>query len=138
MTNEEKARQLIGENCKSENCLECGGRLSAENGGCVQFHRIIKMAEWKDEQFALVEQSPAWSEEDEDYYNAIIAKLEVTQDDALLTDNQMNFLKSLKNRVQPYWKPTQAQITALKIVKNGFPADDLDAIESLINDLKKL
>ena len=47
------------------------------------------------------EQKPAWSEEDEDYYDAIIAKLEVTQDDALLTDNQMRFLKSLKDRVQP-------------------------------------
>lgn len=37
-----------------------------------------------------------WSEKDKDYYDAIIAKLEVTQEDAALTDNQMNFLKSLK------------------------------------------
>lgn len=42
-----------------------------------------------------------WSEEDRDYYDAIIAKLEVTQDDAALTDNQMEFLKSLKGRVRP-------------------------------------
>ena len=37
-----------------------------------------------------------WSEKDKDYYDAIIAKLEVTQEDAALTDNQMNFLKSLR------------------------------------------
>ena len=48
----------------------------------------------------LYEQKPVWSEEDEDYYDAIVAKLEVTQDDAALTDNQMEFLKSLKSRVQ--------------------------------------
>ena len=48
----------------------------------------------------LYKQKP-WSEEDEDYYDAIITKLEVTQDDAALTDNQMEFLKSLKGRVRP-------------------------------------
>ena len=42
-----------------------------------------------------------WSKEDKDYYDAIIAKLEVTQDDASLTDNQMKFLKSLKDKVKP-------------------------------------
>lgn len=46
-------------------------------------------------------QKSDWSEGDKDYYDAIIAKLEVTQDDAALTDNQMEFLKSLKDRVQP-------------------------------------
>ena len=46
----------------------------------------------------IEQKSAAWSEEDRDYYDAIIAKLEVTQEDALLTDNQMEFLKSLKDR----------------------------------------
>ena len=62
------------------------------------------------------EQKPAWSEEDEDYYDAIIAKLEVTQDDALLTDNQMEFLKSLKERYT--WKPSDEQMKALNYVVN--------------------
>ena len=59
--------------------------------------------EWDAEKKELkkIEQKPAeWTEEDEDYYDAIITKLEVTKDDALLTDNQMKFLKSLKDRVQ--------------------------------------
>jgi len=47
---------------------------------------------------------PAWSEEDEDYYDAIITKLEVTKDDVLLTDNQMEFLKSLKDKYVPQSK----------------------------------
>ena len=49
---------------------------------------------------SLIHQNTAWSKEDEDYFDAIMAKLEVTQDDALLTGNQMKFLKSLKNKVQ--------------------------------------
>jgi len=46
------------------------------------------------------EQKPAWNKEDEDYYDAILAKLEVTQYDAGLTDNQMEFLKSLKDKMK--------------------------------------
>jgi len=36
------------------------------------------------------------------------------------------------------WKPSKAQITALKVVARGFPTDDPDAIDSLLHDLKKL
>ena len=57
-------------------------------------------------------QSPVWSKEDKDYYDAIITKLEVTQEDATLTDNQMNFLKSLKERYT--WKPSDEQMDAIK------------------------
>ena len=42
-----------------------------------------------------------WSNEDEDYYNEIMTKLEITKDDALLSPSEMSFLKSLKDRVQP-------------------------------------
>lgn len=51
MTNEEKARAIIGEDCKKENCLQCGGRYSAEKGGCAEYQKIMQMAQWKDEQF---------------------------------------------------------------------------------------
>lgn len=50
MKNEEKARKIIGNDCKKENCLECGGRLSAEKG-CAKFRQIMEMAEWKDKCF---------------------------------------------------------------------------------------
>lgn len=77
-----------------------------------------------------------WNKEDEDYYDAIIAKLEVTQDDAALTDNQMNFLKSL--RPQNRWKPSLSQLNALGVVAKGNVPDDIEEINSLYNDLKKL
>lgn len=57
MTNEEKAREIIGGDCKKENCLECGGKYSAEEGGCVTYQRIMQIAEWKDEQFAKEKQA---------------------------------------------------------------------------------
>lgn len=47
MTNEEKAQQIIG--CNRANCLECGGSLSVANG-CVEFERIMAMADFKDTQ----------------------------------------------------------------------------------------
>lgn len=52
-TNEEKARQIIGEYCKRENCLECGGAYAAENGGCVHFQKLMQMAQWKDAERSL-------------------------------------------------------------------------------------
>jgi len=51
LSNEEKARTIIGEDCKRENCLQCGGIYSAEKGGCVEYQKIMQMARWKDEQF---------------------------------------------------------------------------------------
>ena len=94
----------------------------------------------KDEALAYLEkqkeQKPAeWSEEDKDYYDAIIAKLEVVQDDALLTDNQIDFLKSL--RPQPHWKPSAEQMRAVFAASER--NDKLGAIlNNLYNDLKKL
>ena len=85
------------------------------------------------------EQNSAWSEEDEDYYDAIISKLEVTQDDALLTDNQMKFLKSLKDRYT--WKPSNEQMEGIectiKTLRYQLNAGD-NRLDSLYNDLKKL
>ena len=50
MTNEDKARAIISEDCKKENCLQCGGIYSAEKGGCAEYQKIMQMACWKDEQ----------------------------------------------------------------------------------------
>lgn len=49
MKNEEKAQNIIG--CSRDNCCECGGSLSVDNG-CVEFQHIMQMAEWKDGQYA--------------------------------------------------------------------------------------
>ena len=59
------------------------------------------ISQWLDNKLKPLRPQPKqeWSKEDRDYYDAIIAKLEVTQEDAALTDNQMEFLKSLKQRI---------------------------------------
>jgi hypothetical protein len=54
MTNEEKARTIISEYCKKENCLQCGGKYSAEKGGCVEYQKIMQMAQWKDDRFYTI------------------------------------------------------------------------------------
>ena len=72
---------------QAENCERVGGYGIKEIGSPYPTKPAV-----------FSEHNPAWSEEDRDYYDAIIAKLEVTQEDALLTDNQMEFLKSLKDR----------------------------------------
>ena len=87
----------------------------------------------------LYKQKP-WSEEDKDYFDAIITKLEVTQEDAALTDNQLKFLKSLKYRVLPQntWKPSDKQMEALYEETQKSDRIRDDRIVSLYNDLKKL
>ena len=56
-----------------------------------------------------------WSEDDKDYYDTIIRKLEVIGDDSGLSNNQIKFLcehcPSL--RTQPHWKPSKEQINYL-------------------------
>lgn len=49
MTNEEKAREIIGGGCNKQNCSECGGSLSVAEG-CVEFRHLKEMAEWKEKQ----------------------------------------------------------------------------------------
>ena len=53
-----------------------------------------------------------------------------------------HWLKSLKDkfqlRPQKQWKPSIAQLNALSIVSKGNAPDDIEAIVSLYNDLKKL
>lgn len=98
------------------------GSISTEYG--TQLDYIQK--HWHESEYYLKEkqgeQKPAeWSEDDKDYYDAIITKLEVTKDDALLTDNQMEFLKSLKDRVQP---------------KQEWSEEDESTIKDIIEDLE--
>jgi hypothetical protein len=83
------------------------------------------------------EQKPAWSKEDEDYYDAIIAKLEVTQEDAALTDNQMNFLKFLKDRVKPKQEWSEEDENILRtIISDVIRGAEIDMLQ--INWLKAI
>lgn len=43
-----------------------------------------------------------------------------------------------EEKQKEHWKPSDEQMKALKVVARGFPADDPDAIDSLLTDLQKL
>ena len=77
---------------------------------CISYMSRLNSSEmdWLKSLKDRVQPKQEWNEEDKDYYDAIIAKLEVTQEDAALTDNQMDFLKSL--RPQNRWKPSDETI----------------------------
>ena len=98
--------------------------------------------EWDAEKKELkkVEQKP-WSEEDEIIVDVLYAYTEKANqngcpNDAKRIETAINKLKSL--RPQSTWKPSIAQLNALSIVSKGNSPDDIEAIVSLYNDLKKL
>ena len=88
----------------------------------------------------LYEQKPNWSEEDKNRINRLIAYFEdkesfTAEDDVVYA----NWLKSLKDRVQPQttWKPSDEQMENLSRAFNGGSYRTLLLME-LYQDLKKL
>lgn len=98
--------------------------------------------EWDAEKKGLrkIEQEPALSEEDEKMCESVIDVLvnntmSGSEGDKVYSE-EIDWLKSLKQRYT--WKPNLAQLNALSIVSKGNAPDDIEAIVSLYNDLKKL
>lgn len=80
-----------------------------------------------------------WSKEDEERINHLCRFLDEYGEQyygALTLDATIYWLKSLRDRYT--WKPSIAQLNALSIVSKGSAPDDIEAIVSLYNDLKKL
>lgn len=118
-----------------------------ENPELFQLKLKTKYANGYQDGLVQKEQKPAeWSEKDKDYYDAIIAKLEVTQDDAMLTDNQMDFLKSLPERLnlQPKqeWSEDDADFINMLILHFNYlinkGGDSVETYKSYIEGLKSL
>ncbi len=85
---------------------------------------------------ALREQKPAWSEEDERIYQSI---MDDTVQENQLDDKQINWLKFLKEKVQPQnaWKPSKEQIIALRWVLNNVPYNKhKEEISGLLDQIK--
>lgn len=81
------------------------------------------------------EQNPTWSEEDKDMVDNIFKAIQhlLKENDSWgFLEDCFDWLKSIKNRVQPHWKPTEEQLMALR------DAIDNNEMELLYNDLKKL
>ena len=91
-----------------------------------------------DDNWELVEQNPAWSDEDEYCINQLIVFCE----NCMVPDSGAikcaHWLKSLKDRYT--WKPSDKQMDALrKASKNEYlKSEQYDILVSLYNDLKKL
>jgi hypothetical protein len=88
------------------------------------------------------EQNPTeWNEEDETILKAIILNLEEFKKYCAIPSTQyvskcINWLKSLKP--QNIWRPSLSQLNALGVVAKGNAPDDIEEINSLYKDLKKL
>ena len=89
----------------------------------------------------------AWSEEDEEMFDAIIADIQFTQKahnheiNQVVFEREIDWLKSLKDRVQPnQWKPSDEQIAALDEVYKTHGANNAcrRVILGLLNELKRL
>ena len=90
----------------------------------------------------------AWSEEDEIMLKSIIATCELAEQDRdssparHLFEMQANWLKSLKDRVQPKWKPSKEHIRYLQAVINDVNNIGSEscyiALRNLLEQLKKL
>lgn len=98
----------------------------------------------EEDDYELVEQNPAWSEEDEEMVDNIFKAIQhlLKENDSWgFLEDCLDWLKSLKNRVQPHWKPTEGQMQALEFVVqyHAFASQDTrEKIVALFNDLKKL
>ena len=89
-----------------------------------------------------IEQNPAWSKEDEEMLNKVIEDIVKLAGPYVCYHKDVDWLKSLKDRVQLQWKPSDEQIEAL-----GFAADCIvpaefcfkrKELKGLLEQLKKL
>lgn len=86
-----------------------------------------------------VQSKVEWSEADKNRFNNLIFLVECSNENEPTKKGFINFINRLKSlRHQNAWRPSLAQINALSIVSKGSAPDDIEAIVSLYNDLKKL
>ena len=86
------------------------------------------------------EQNLVWGEEDELMFTSTINSLKLTNG---VCDMKIDWLKSIKDRVQPHWKPTDEQMQSLYFAIITYSKKDdckftYDGLNSLYDDLKKL
>ena len=94
-----------------------------------------------------VEQSSAWSEEDDYNVQCLVAKVTSDIQNGNVGRNQelIDWLKSIKDRVQPQnlWKPSEEQIQCLYDAiehyhTNGYPASKLNELYEQMSKIYKL
>lgn len=112
------------------------GQISAFKG-VLKILNTLEVKEVK-----KIEQNPAWSEEDSFRTETLISVIKSGGSIRPELRNEfVNWLKSLKDRVQPQnrWKPSEEQMMALRWVLNHIPYDShKEEISGLLEQLKKL
>ena len=107
---------------KKEDCL---AYLERQKDKVVEFdhNREQKPAEWSEEEMRKI----------------VELKYFITQCNGFNKENRKKAFDMIDAfRPRPHWKPSEEQMNALKVVAHGYQSDDLNAIESLLNDLQKL
>ena len=117
------------------NSSECGNEEFGKPVPCM----IRAYRQGLNDAIGKVVRNPAWSEEDEDFFNDTIAFLEDARDCRQNALDCIDWLKSLKDRYT--WKPSDEQITALSDINLtgciSYAGQGQELI-NLYNDLKKL
>jgi len=88
--------------------------------------------------YELVEQDPAWSEEDEDMVDNIFKAIQhlLKENDSWgFLEDCLEWLKALKERYT--WKPTEQQLYDMEYIMTHYP-NIRGMVESIYNKLKKL
>lgn len=131
---------------KAENCERVGGYSIKENGSTYLTTPAV-----------FSEQKSVWGEEDERLCSCLIEEQEESLDNVendkyghseIISDlkdmyrERINWLKSLKDRVQPQWKPSEGHIRYLQAVINDVHNIGSEscciALGDLLEQLKKL
>lgn len=113
--------------------------IHALHGDVLEMSEIKEAIAWLEKQG---EQKPAWSEEEQQNIDSIIAALTYCNENGVSDcfvdpDVLIVWLKSL--RPQKQWKPSEDQIMALRWVLNHIPYDShKEEISGLLEQLKKL
>ena len=101
--------------------------------------------EWDDEKKEpkKVEQKPAWSVDDENRFNNLVWLVERSNEGKATKEGFIKFinsLKTLKDRVQPQWRPSSQHIAALEYQVNSTYEGSWQykASKELLEQLKKL
>ena len=116
-----------------------GERIRKEILDCAKAMKADKWIAWLEKQG---EKMPAWSEEDGKMLDTVIEDLIRLAGPKVCYHKDVNWLKSLKDRVQPQntWKPSNEQITWLYRAADDASKDSRmkQVLNNLLSDLKKL
>ena len=96
--------------------------------------------EWDAEKKELkkIEENSTWRGDDEKLINNVIELIDNGSLDRDEKDFYIEKLKSLKERVQPQWKPSKEQLTAIKHVSSEYIGSWQPEMLTLFDDLKTL